>query len=171
MAASPDPAAIPGEVESGIGRFMRGLAGGPRQIATLPVVESESGLEGLDRLDADPDATKELVSSLVPFPTAPYPGGRVRVRLLDGVGDPDHVLLVAPLVVPAGTEIVVVGNADTFDHETTEIRYHHPTFESAAEELRDALGAGRVIDDPRQTDAFDVTRSCSAPTCRSDHPG
>jgi hypothetical protein len=59
--------------------------------------------------------------------------------------------------VPAGTEIVVVGNADAFDHRTTEIRYHHPTFESAAQELRDALGTGRVVDDPRQTDAFDVT--------------
>lgn len=157
VAASPDPAAIPGEVESGIGRFVRGLAGGPRQIATLPVVESQTPFGELARLDADPDATKELVSSLVPFPTAPYPGGRVRVRLLDGAGEPDHVLRVAPLVVPAGTEIVVVGNADAFDYTTTEIRYHHRTFEPAAEELRDALGAGRVVDDPRQTDAFDVT--------------
>lgn len=157
VADSPDPAAIPGEVESGIGRFMRGLASGPRQIATLPVLESETPFGDLARLDADPDATRELIPSLVPFPTAPYPGGRVRVRLLDGQGDPEHVLLVAPLVVPADAEIVVVGNADAFDYETTEIRYHHPTFEAAAEELRAALGAGRVIDDPRQTDAFDVT--------------
>ena len=65
--------------------------------------------------------------------------------------------MAAPLVVPAGSEIVVVGNADAFDYRTTEIRYHDPTFKAAAEELRDALGAGRVVDDPRQTDAFDVT--------------
>ena len=60
-------------------------------------------------------------------PHRPVPGGRVRVRLLDGRGDPDHVLPAAPLIVPADSEIVVVGNADAFDYQTTEIRYHHPT--------------------------------------------
>lgn len=155
VAASSDPAAVPGEVDSGIGRFVRGLANGPRRVATLPVVETPAA--DTTRLDVDPDAMQELLAALVPFPTAARPGGRVRVRLLDGAGDSDHVLRAAPLIVPAGSEIVVVGNADAFDYETTEIRYHDPTLESAAEDLRDALGAGRVIDDPRQTDAFDVT--------------
>ena len=67
-----------------------------------------------------------LVARLVPFPTAGEPGGRVRVRLLDGAGDPEHVQRAAPLVVPADAEIVVVGNADAFDYEETEIRYHTP---------------------------------------------
>jgi len=159
VAASSAAAPVPGEVESGIGRFMRGVANGPRQVATLPVVESivDSQFGELPRLDVDAEGAQELIASLVPFPTSATPGGRVRVRLLDGEGDPEHVLRVAPLVVPAGTEIVVVGNADAFDYETTEIRYHHPTLKSAAEDIRDALGTGRVIDDPRQTDAFDVT--------------
>jgi hypothetical protein len=109
------------------------------------------------RTDVDRDAVDELIAELVPFPTASRPGGRVRVRLLDGSGTRDHVLSAAPLIVPADSEIVVVGNAEAFDYETTEIRYHHPTFEPAAEALQKALGAGRVIDDPRQTDAFDVT--------------
>jgi hypothetical protein len=124
-------------------------------MATLPVVESPDG-EGT-RTDVDHEAVTELISELVPFPTASRPGGRVRVRLLDGTGDRDHVLTAAPLIVPADSEIVVVGNADAFDYATTEIRYHHPTFEPAAEALQEALGAGTVIDDPRQTDAFDVT--------------
>jgi hypothetical protein len=159
IAASTAAAPVPGEVESGIGRFMRGVANGPHQVATLPVVEStvDSQFGELPRLDFDPDGTQQLIASLVPFPTAATPGGRVRVRLLDGTGDPEHVLRVAPSVVPAGTEIVVVGNADTFDYEVTEIRYHHATLRSEAEDIRVALGAGRVINDPRQTDAFDVT--------------
>jgi hypothetical protein len=155
VAASSDPAAVPGEVDSGIGRFVRGLAAGPRRLTTLPVVETPDG-EGT-RTDVEPDAVNELISELVPFPTASRPGGRVRVRLLDGTGEADHLLRAAPLIVPADSEIVVVGNADAFDYETTEIRYHHPTFEPAAGAIRDALGAGRVVDDPRQTDAFDVT--------------
>jgi hypothetical protein len=155
VAASPDPAAVPGEVESGIGRFVRGLAAGPRRVATLPVVETPEG-DG-SRIEVDPEAANQLISTLVPFPIAAVPGGRIRVRLLDGSGDGEHVLMAAPLLVPAGTEIVVVGNADAFDYEVTEIRYHHPTFEADAQRLRDALGAGRLVDDPRQTDAFDVT--------------
>jgi hypothetical protein len=155
VAASPDPAAVPGEVESGIGRFVRGLARGPRRVETLPVVETPEG-EGT-RTEVDPEAANQLISTLVPFPTAGFPGGRVRVRLLDGTGDTEHVVTTAPRIVPAGSEIVVVGNAEAFDYSTTEIRYHHPSFKAAAQRLRDALGAGRLVDDPRQTDAFDVT--------------
>ncbi|MEQ1785473.1 MAG: LytR C-terminal domain-containing protein [Acidimicrobiales bacterium] len=155
VAASTDPAAVPGEVESGIGRFVRGLAAGPREIATVPVVETVTP-EGT-AIDIDRDAANELVSRLIPFPTASRPGGRVRVRLLDGTGDPQHVLTTAPLLAPAGAQIVVVGNADRFDYGASEIRYHDPTRKAAAEALREALGAGQVVDDPRQTDAFDVT--------------
>ena len=41
------------------------------------------------------------------------------VRLLDGAGEPDHVQNVAPHVVPANAEIVVVGNAPAFDRTET----------------------------------------------------
>jgi hypothetical protein len=156
VAASGDPAVVPGEVESGIGRFVRGLAAGPVQIETLPVTEIPL-VAGFVRIDPDAAVIEDLLPTVVPFPTAARPGGRVRVRLLDGTGDQDHVLRTAPLVVPADAEIVVVGNADRFDYEITEIRYHVPLQKTAAESLRAALGAGRVIDDPRQTDAFDVT--------------
>lgn len=155
VSKSADPAAVPGEVESGIGRFVRGLAAGPLQISTLPVVETVTA-EGT-AIDVDRDAANELVSELIPFPTASRPGARVRVRLLDGTGDPQHVLTTAPLIAPAGAQIVVVGNADRFDYGVTEIRYHDPTRKAAAEALREALGAGSVVDDPRPTDAFDVT--------------
>ena len=157
VAASDDPAVVPGEVDSGIGRFVRGLASGPRQLATLPVDEVEPDGEGPVRLNPAQEALEELIASAVPFPTASQPGARVRVRLLDGTGDPDHVLRTAPAIVPADAEIVVVGNADRFDYGATEIRYHVPERQGAAEAVRTALGAGRVIDDPRQTDAFDVT--------------
>ena len=62
------------------------------------------------------------------------------MRLLDGAGDPKHVQEVAPSVVPADAEIVVVGNADAFDYEETEIRYHAPGLKAAASRLRAALG-------------------------------
>ncbi len=156
VASSGDPrAAVPGEVDSGIGRFVRALAAGPREIAALPVVETSTGAG--PQVDVDEDAAAALIASAVPFPTAAHVGGRTRVRLLDGTGDREHVAVAAPLIVPAGSEIVVVGNADRFDYTETQIRYHHPLQKRAAEAIRDALGAGRVVDDARQTDAFDVT--------------
>lgn len=155
VAGSDDPAAVPGEVASGIGRFVRGLASGPVHVDSVPVREDRRG--EIVRLDVDAEAMAALVGTLVPYPTAGEPGGRIRVRLLDGAGDPRHVQEVAPSVVPADAEIVVVGNADSFDYEETEIRYHAPGLKAAASRLRAGLGAGRLIDDPRQTDAFDVT--------------
>ena len=156
VAASGDVvAAVPGEVDSGLGRFMRGLAAGPHRVETAPVVEKL--FHGFYRTDMDATAMAALVPELVPFPTAGEPGGRVRVRLLDGSGDAKHVQRVAPLVIPADAEIVVVGNADAFDYQETEIRYHNPLAKAAARTFQDALGAGRLVDDPRQTDTFDVT--------------
>jgi hypothetical protein len=155
VAAQDDAAAVPGETESGIGRFVRGLSAGPVQVETVPLDADHTGEKV--RYDVDDDAMYALVGQLVPYPTAGAPGGRVRVRLLDGTGDPGHVQAVAPSVVPAGAEIVIVGNADDFDYEETEIRYHAPGLRAAAGELRAGLGGGRLVDDPRHTDAVDVT--------------
>jgi len=156
VGVSGDPvAAVPGEVDSGLGRFVRGVAGGPHRIEMAPVIEEQ--FHGFYIIQMDEAAMAALVPELVPFPTAGEPGGRVRVRLLDGTGDAEHVRRVAPLVIPADAEIVVVGNAEAFDYEATEIRYHNPLAEVKAEALQDALGVGRVVDDPRQTDTFDVT--------------
>jgi hypothetical protein len=155
VGASSDPAVVPGEVDFGLGRFVRGLAGGPTKIEPVPVVESLVG--DVRRYDVDREAMEALVPELVPFPTAGSSGGRIRVRLLDGTGDGGHVQAVAPVLVPAGVQIVVVGNADSFDYRETEVRYHTAAVKAAARDLVEALGTGRLVDDPRQTDAFDVT--------------
>lgn len=156
VAASKDPAAVPGELDSGVGHFVRGLAAGRLQVATLPVVE-QPGEGGDPVYRVDRDALRTVITDLVPFPTGTALAPRTRVRLLDGAGQKDHVQAVAPAVVSADSTIVVVGNADTFEYRTTEIRYHQPGQRAAAERLRQALGAGKVVKDVRPIDAFDVT--------------
>ena len=156
VAASDDPAAVPGELDSGMGRFVRGLAAGRLAVATLPVIEQPG--EGDDPVfRVDRDARRTVITDLVPFPTGTALAPRTRVRLLDGSGQGDHVRAVAPAVVAADATIVVVGNADTFDYRTTEVRYHQPGQRAAAERLQQALGAGKVVEDVRPIDAFDVT--------------
>jgi hypothetical protein len=147
---SPDP--VPGERDAGLGRFARGLAAGPVQVATLPVTEQDG-----DRFVPDFAAAQRLVGTMVPFPVAAQPGGRTRVRLLDGTGDPDTALAAAPLVVPAGAQIVLAGNDTSFDRTVTEVRYHHEDLRPAAEQLLAALGTGVAVADPRPTDTVDVT--------------
>lgn len=158
VAASGDDAAVPGELDSGIGRFVRGLASGQMQVATVPVTEAPAfDDEAPPTYRVDRAALSGIITDLVPFPQGTALAPRTRVRLLDGTGDPDHVTRVAPNVVASDATIVVVGNADAFDYTTTEIRYHHPSQRSAAADLQRALGAGRVVDDVRPIDSFDVT--------------
>jgi len=156
VANADDPGAVPGEVDVGIGRFVRGLGNGPARVATIPVDESVDAF-GNPQFMPDAAAVEVMISDLVPFPTGDVEGARTRVRLLDGSGDPQQVMRAAPLVVPADAEIVVAGNADRFDYSATEIRYHAPALKAAAERIRDSLGVGTVVDDPRPTEAFDVT--------------
>ncbi len=155
-AGADNPGVVPGEVDGGIGRFARALGKGPVRVVTLPIVESVDAY-GFPVLSVDRAAVEEVVTSLVPFPTGDVEGARTRVRLLNGTTDADHVARSAPLVVPADAEIVIAGNADRFTYTVTEIRYHGPGMKVAAERIRDSLGAGVVVDDPRPTDAFDVT--------------
>ena len=86
-------------------------------------------------MDVDADAADELIASLVPFPTAATPGRPVRVRLLDGERGPRARAHGSP---PSSCRPAArsswSGNADAFDYETTEIRYHHPTLRTAAED-------------------------------------
>lgn len=156
VAASDDPAAVPGELDSGVGRFVRGLAGGDLRVATLPVLE-QPGADENPIFRVDRDALRMIITDLVPFPTGTALAPRTRVRLLDGAGQGDHVRAVAPAVVAADSTVVVVGNADTFEYRTTEIRYHQPGQRAAAERLQQALGAGTVVKDVRPIDTFDVT--------------
>jgi hypothetical protein len=156
VAASDDAAAVPGELDSGMGRFVRGLAAGHLEVATIPVAERDDGVGGTV-FEVDRDALRAVITDLVPYPTGTALAPRTRVRLLDGIGDRDHVRRVAPNVVASDATIVVVGNAEAFDHVTTEIRYHHPSQRTAAERLQRALGAGEVVADVRPIDAFDVT--------------
>jgi hypothetical protein len=156
LAASDDPAAVPGEGDAGIGRFVRALAAGSTDEETLPVSEVEAP-EGLERFVGDRDAIATLVASAVPYPLSPGPGKRVRVRVLNGTEHEGLPGEVAQVLVPAGAEITIVGNADRFDHETTVVRYGDPGQEAAAERLSEALGVGEVELDRRSNDAVDVT--------------
>lgn len=150
------PDAVPGEHDVGLGRFVRGLAVGPRRVTTLPVepIPQEDGSLVFAADEADREAT---IAALVPYPTGTANAPRTLVRVLDGTGETAAIARHAPAIVSARSSIVVIGNADRFGYERTEIRYHRPELRAEAERLRAALGKGEVIEDVRPIDTFGVT--------------
>jgi hypothetical protein len=135
--------AVPGELDSGIGRFVRGVAQDPTA-SVLPVTPLErSG----DAFAPDEERIAELVSQAVPYPLSPAPGRRVRVRLLNGTTDRDLTPAAARQLVEAGAEITIAGNADSFTVTETTFTYHSPDERAAARRLADSFGVGTVDED------------------------
>jgi polyisoprenyl-teichoic acid--peptidoglycan teichoic acid transferase len=158
VGSAPTDDAVPGEVETGLGRFVRGLADGDVVYETLqvePVSGSEPG--GDEVYQADRDAVAAQISEIMPFAAAPEGGDRASVRILNGTGEPGLAQAVTSVLVPAGAEITVVGNADNFDYEETQVVFYDQAEEAVAERLRDALGAGEVVFSRVPNDAVDVT--------------
>ena len=152
-----DPDVVPGESGSGLGLFVRALAGSEVEIATLPVsvrTAGDTGSVAFVPLDGDVDA---LVARLIPFPVGPSPGSRQRVRILDGTGQLNNGLPAAPLLVEAGAEIATVGNARSFDYRTTQFVVGAEVDQQTVERITAAFGAGDVVTTEEAGSAVDVT--------------
>jgi hypothetical protein len=141
---SPAPDAVPGEVETGLGRFVRAFADG--EAGFVPVQASTYRIPGADDdvYLVDADWLDALVPAMVPFPTSPAPGARPVVEVLDGTGTPGASLAVANDLARAGAEIRMIGNGPTFDYVGTQILYYSADQEAAAEAMREALGTGTI---------------------------
>lgn len=151
--------ALPGEVESGVGRFVRAIAAGDGVAVGLPVDRSERDDEVAYQVDVG--RLGAFVAGAIPFPTAPEPGARIRVRLLNGTGDDELTTAAARDLVAGGAEISVVGNADTLSEPETTLVHRGGQATSAAEWLRAVVGGGRLEvvgpGQPGADDEIDVT--------------
>ena len=157
VGTSDDPAVVPGESASGLGRFVRELASDRVDMAPLPV-ESAS-IPGSDLavyLPVDEQVTS-LVARLVPFPVGAPPGARPRVRLLDGTGTLDHGLGAVGNVVAAGGQVDQIGNADAFGVATTTFQYRDDARLPEVEALRAGIGVGDIVKISSELPAIDVT--------------
>lgn len=154
---STDPNAVPGETDSGLGRFVRDLAKGDAVMNTLPV--TPIGIPGVGATDTNlyrPDqaAVDQLVAETIPLPVGV---GRLRTRVLDGTGTEGVAVEAARIIVPAGAEIAIVGNAENFGRPQTVVQYYDPAEREQAQRLLDALGVGRLVLRENVTDNVDAT--------------
>lgn len=157
------PDAVPGEVDTGIGRFVRTIAGGQRVVETIPVQPATPGRYG-DEPAFVPEflEVRELIDRLVPLPVAASPGARARVLVVNGTSDTARAARVAPLLPPAGVQITLIGNAAAFGVETTTISFAGDVYRDEAEKIRGILGVGEVVEEPRPSDVVDITVTLGA---------
>jgi hypothetical protein len=134
--------ALPGEVETGIGRFVRVIAAGEGGAEAIPVWREDTA-DGV-RYRPDVGRLGEFVSVTIPYPTSPAPGVRIRVRLLNGTGDPGLTERAARALVAGGAEIAVVGNAGTLSEPETRFVHVRGSQEGQARWLQANLGVGRL---------------------------
>ncbi len=140
------PDALPGEVGSGVGRFVLGVAEGDGAAAQLPV-RREGDAAGVT-FEPDGVLLGDFVAAAVPFPTSPAPGDRIRVRLLNGTGDPALTELAARELVAAGAEISIAGNAQSLDEDGTTFAYTGAEHEASATWLSTFFGGGTLEEVP-----------------------
>jgi LytR cell envelope-related transcriptional attenuator len=137
-----------------ISAVVKALTEGQVSTQPLPVIRIPLARESWA---ADPDSMGELVSRVLPFPSASYPGQRPRVRILDGTENRELILKATAPIVSAGGQITIIGNADRFGVPATKIEYHDPSQQAAAEKIAAALGNRQAVSSSDQTDTFDVT--------------
>jgi hypothetical protein len=157
VAASSNPDVVPGEAATGIGRFVRALAGGTVRAETAPVGEVETDDGSV--FEADLQALRALVNERIPFPVASRPGGRPRVRVLDGIGVEGLALRAGRDVVRAGGQVTVIGNADRFDIPESRVVYFDGRVTNWARGIAEAFGIDDVqqLEGPNPNDLVDLT--------------
>ena len=144
---------------AGLVSFVDGFVGHAR-VVSLPATVVEPLVR--DRSDVfdfetSPANLAEFLADVVPFPAGAQPGDRIRVRLLDGVGNRATTLAAAAQLVPAGAEIALFGNASRYDYLATVVEYYDEHQRGAADTLAAALGVGRAQAVQAGQESVDVT--------------
>jgi hypothetical protein len=156
VGTDPDaPRTVPGETDSGIGRFVRRLAKDRAEVTTLPVA-GESIDDRPDAAFRPLDGARDVIARVVPFPAGPE-GVRARIAVFDGTGELDHGIDAAILLAAGGGQVDKIGNAPSFDVEVTRFVYYDDTPRSRVEALRDVLGVGQLVASDELNSAVDVT--------------
>lgn len=156
IAASSDPGIVPGEQDTGIGRFLRGLAAGDFVVATYSMTEVVLA-DGIPAAEVDAAEIRALIEQMVPFPIGSTAGARPSVRVLDGVGGLDLPGVYSPPLVHTGAQIDALGNAGQFGRAATEVVYHDTKWGDAALAFSEVLGGAAVTFEQITDVLFDVT--------------
>lgn len=153
--------AQPDVVEATLRGLVEARANDRLDVRTLPVEPVGSGTELVYRVDAqrgDAFATDVLGAGERVADGADGPPD-VRLEVLNGIGRVGVGAEVAERLVPLGHTIVITGNAESFDQDTTLVTVRDDDDEllAAAREIVDVLGVGRVAVSSIPSTTVDIT--------------
>ena len=155
VSGTSDPAALPGEADVGIGRFVRVLSDGNVRYSLLPVLPLPGAV---DMFALDAEQVTALVASAIPFPQGTQAQPRARLVVLDGTGNGfASVSAVAQRLAQLGAQPVVLGNADEFDLAQTSVVYHHEDWTTLASTIAAELGGATITLEPVEAGPIDIT--------------
>lgn len=149
------PEAVPGEADRGLGAVVRLMADGDVTYPDFPLYRVQ--VDDVTEFDSpEPDLLDELMVQMVPFAVGTG-GDRVSMRVLDGVDETDIEFVAAERMVPLGISLQRIGNARSYDYEETIIIYYDEDMAERADDVREALGVGRVELRANPTSEMDLT--------------
>ena len=151
----PDRIALATKVR-GVSPMIR-LSGFPDsvQFDTLPVSSVAAG--DTERYEVNESAAEALFDERFRAARLGIRGSRVRMELLNGVGTPGLVQLVANRVVPAGGQVVLTGNSVRFGETATQVVYYRDTDAPLARRFARILGVGSVAKGASPVSVVDIT--------------
>jgi hypothetical protein len=122
-------------------------------LASLPVEEEVTGETKLYSISDDD------IRSFVGETFGEVPGEQIRVQILNGNGLPDTAQAVAERLVGEGYKVVLSGNANRLDYDTTQIVIYEstPEAQAAGERAGELLGVGNLQVSVNQQGIVDVT--------------
>ena len=148
-----DPAKL-GPAPPDLTKVLRVLAAGPVSYDTLPVEAVDAGSGGDEVYRVRPSELDQLLGQLLPSSRT---GARIRVQVLNGTGAIGVALKAAQRLVPAGAQVTLSGNADSFAYAQTQIVFYDRSRQQLATQVRQALGTGKLVLSRRPLDVVDVT--------------
>jgi len=122
-------------------------------LASLPVEEEVTGETKLYSISDDD------IRSFVGETFGEVPGEQIRVQILNGNGLPNTAQAVAERLVGEGYKVVLSGNANRLDYDTTQIVIYEstPEAQAAGERAGELLGVGNLQVSVNQQGIVDVT--------------
>ena len=147
--------------EDGLSDYLRSLGTGTRRLEVLPLVAVSFGGDDppfYAQTDQQRQQLEAIAREMVPLPIGSHLGARPSVGLLDGTGTGIARDEMLPILVDAGAEVTVIGNAQAFGVAETAVAYHLADRQQAAVALADAIGASvTFVEDLNQPVDLTVT--------------
>jgi hypothetical protein len=152
--------AVVGETDNGIGRYLLTMAKGKVDYAELPVksrlAPGAFGSAPVLVFDVDDAPARLALAKAVPLPQAPN-DSRPAIRLLNGVDRSAISSTIIQRLVDGGGQVALLGADPGAASNTTELRYGDRTITLAVQQIRDALGVGKLVIDNSITDPGEIT--------------